>query len=87
MLLCDALVVKLNGLLVAPGMFVNAPPLLACHCNVGAGVPLAVAVNDTTVPVQALAFTGLTMMIGLLIVNTATLDVALPQLLKNTARY
>ena len=86
MLLCDALTVKLNGLLVAPEMFVNAPPLLACHCNVGTGVPMTAAVNDTTVPVQALAFTGLTMMIGLLIVSVATLEVTPPQLLKNTAR-
>src|SRR5881296_2222263 len=81
------LTVKLNGLLVAPGIFVNPPPLLACHCSVGVGVPPAAAVNDTTVPVQALAFTGLTMMIGLLIVSVATLEVTPPQLLKNTARY
>src|SRR5436309_1489112 len=54
LLLSDALAVKLNGLLVAPGIFVNPLPLLACHCNVGDGGPLAAAVSDTTVPVQAL---------------------------------
>src|SRR5947207_2716133 len=31
LLLCETLAVKLSGLLVAPGMFVNAAPLLACH--------------------------------------------------------
>src|SRR5437879_1493879 len=45
LLLCEALTVKLNGLLVAPGMLVNVLALLACHCNVGAGVPPAAAVN------------------------------------------
>ena len=86
MLLCETLVVKLSGLLVAPGMLVNPLPLLACHCNVGAGVPLAVAVNDTTVPVQALVLTGLLITIGLLIVSVATLEVRLPQVLEKTAR-
>ena len=87
MLLCETLTVKLNGLLVAPGMLVNVLAVLACHCNVGTGVPLAVAVNDTTVPVQALALSGAVMTIGLLIVSVATLEVTLPQGLENTARY
>ena len=85
MLLCERLVVKLNGLLIAPGMFVNAPPLLACHCNVG--VPLAADVNKTTVPAQAFVLAGSVMTIGLLIVSAATLEVLLPQGLENTARY
>ena len=84
-MLCEALTVKLNGLDVAPGMFVNPAPLVACHWS--AGVPLAAAVNDTTVPVQALVLTGLAMTIGLLIVSAATLEVMLPQVLENTARY
>src|SRR2546428_4789139 len=67
-------------------MFVNPLPLLACHCSAGAGVPLAAAVNDTTVPVQALVLTGLAMTMGLLIVSVATLEVVLPQVLENTAR-
>ena len=87
MLLAERLTVKLNGLEVAPGMLVNVLALLACHCNVGAGVPLAAAVNDTTVPVQALVLSGSVMTIGLLIVSVATLEVTLPQGLENTARY
>ena len=85
MLLCEMLVVKLNGLLVAPGMFVNAPPLLACHCNVG--VPLAADVNDTTVPAQTFVLSGSVVIRGLLTVNVATVEVGLPQGLENTARY
>ena len=87
MLLCDRPTVKLNGLLVAPEMLVNAPPLLACHCSVGTGVPLAAVVNDTTVPVQASVLTGLVITIGLLIVKAATAEVVLPQELENSARY
>ena len=87
MLLCETLVVKLNGLLVAPEMFVNAAPLLACHCSVGTGVPMAAAVNDTTVPVQALVLSGSVVILGLLIVSVATVEVRLPQVLENTARY
>ena len=88
MLLCEALAVKLNGLLVAPGIFVNPLPLLACHCNVGAGGPLAAAVNDTTVPVQALVLTGSVVTVGaVLTVNVAAAEAILPQMLENTARY
>jgi hypothetical protein len=87
LLLCEALTVKLNGLLVAPGMLVKLPPLLACHCNVGAGVPLAAAVNDTTVPVQALVLSGSVVIRRLLIVSVATAEVLLPHVLENTARY
>ena len=87
MLLCERLTVKLNGLLVAPGILVNPLPLSACHCNVGAGVPLAAAVNDTTVPVQALVLSGSVVTRGLLIVKAATAEVTLPQVLENTARY
>ena len=59
-----------------------------CHAvNVGTGVPVAAAVNETTVPVQALVLTGLMITIGLLIVKAATAEVVLPQVLENTARY
>ena len=79
------LVVKLNGLLVAPGMFVNAPPLLACHCR--AGVPLAADVNDTTVPAQAFVLTGFVVTaVGVLTVRVATAEVAVPLALEKTAR-
>ena len=86
MLLCEALEVKLNGLLVAPGMLVNPPPLSACHCNVGAGVPLAAALNDTTAPAQTFVLSGFVVTVELLIVSVATLEVVLPQALENTAR-
>ena len=88
MLLCEALAVKLNGLLVAPGMLVNPAPLLACHCSVGDGGPLAAAVNDTTAPAQTLVLTGLVVTTAaILTVNVATVEVVLPQVLENTARY
>ena len=87
LLLCETLAVKLSGLLVAPGMLVNVPAVLACHCNVGTGAPLAAAVNDTTVPVQALVLSGSVMTRGLLIVSVATAEVVLPHVLENTARY
>ena len=36
---------------VAPMIFVNAPPLtLTCHCTVGTGLPLAVAVKLALLP-------------------------------------
>ena len=88
LLFCDALAVKLSGLLVAPGMFVNPLPLLACHCNVGAGVPLATAVNDTTAPVQTLALARSRLIAGAeLTVSVATTEVVLPQGLLWMARY
>src|SRR5206468_806672 len=86
LLFCDALAVKLSGLLVAPGMFVNPLPLLACHCNVGAGVPLAADVNDTTVPAQTFVLSGSVVILGSLIDSVATLEVLPPQVLENTAR-
>src|SRR5206468_620407 len=82
LLLCKTLAVKLSGLLVAAGMVVNPPPLSACHCNAGAGVPLAAAVNNTTVPVQALVLSGSVVARGLLIVSVATAEVVLPQVLE-----
>ena len=87
MLLCETLAAKLSGLLVAPGMLVNPPPLLACHCNVGAGVPLPAVMNDTTVPAQTFVLSGSEVIRGLLIVKVATAEVTLPHVLANTARY
>ena len=87
-MLCEILAVKLNGLLVAPGMLVNPPPLSACHCNVGAGNPLAAAANDTTAPAQTFVLTGFAVTTAaILTVNAATAEVLLPQVLENTARY
>ena len=88
MLLCEALVVKLSGLLVAPGMLVNPLPLLACHCNDGAGGPLAAAVNDTSVPAQTFVLTGFVVTTAArFTVSVATAEVVLPQVFENTARY
>ena len=84
--LCEPPAVKLSGLLVAPGIFVNPLPLLACRCRVGAGVPLAVDVNKTTVPAQTFVLSGSVATLALLIVSVATLEVRLPQVLENTAR-
>src|SRR2546426_760183 len=67
-------------------MFVNVPPLLACHCRVGAGVPTAADVNETTVPAQTFVLSGSVVILGLLIVSVATVEVRLPQVLENTAR-
>ena len=87
-MLCEALAVKLSGLLVAPGMLVNPPPLFACHCSTGAGKPLPVAVNDTTAPAQTFVPCGsVVTAAAALIVRVATLEVVLPQALENTARY
>src|SRR6266513_83809 len=80
--------VKLSGLEVAPRMLVNPPPLLACHCSIGAGKPLAADVNDTTVPAQTFALTGFVVTtVAILTVSVATVEVVLPQGLENTARY
>jgi hypothetical protein len=88
LLLCETLVAKLNGLLVAPGMLVNPPPLLACHCSTGAGKPLPAAVKDTTVPAQTFVLSGLAVTAGaILTVSVATPEVVLPHVLANTARY
>ena len=64
MLLCERLIVKLNGLLVAPGMLVNPLPLLACHCTVGAGKPLADALKLATLPAQTVRFAGFAVTLG-----------------------
>jgi hypothetical protein len=86
LLLCETLVVKLSGLFVAPVMLVNPTPLLACHCSVGAGVPVAADVKDTDVPAQTFVLNGSVVTRGLLIVSVATLEVAPPQVVENTAR-
>lgn len=45
---------------VAPGMSVNvAPPsVLTCHCTVGAGDPVAAALNDADCPKVTVKFEG-----------------------------
>ena len=86
-MLCEVLAVKLSGLLVAPGRLVNPPPLLACHCNDGAGEPLAAAVKPAELPAHAAKLVGEVLIAGaVLAVKVATLDVALPQALLKMAR-
>src|SRR2546428_8293883 len=87
LLLCEALAAKLNGLLVAPGRLVNPPPLLACHCNDGAGEPLAAAVKLAELPGHAAKLVGEVLITGeVLAVKVATLEVVLPQVLLKIAR-
>ncbi len=49
---CDMSAVNVRVVDVAPGISVNvAPPsVLTCHCTVGAGVPVAAAVNEAFCP-------------------------------------
>jgi hypothetical protein len=88
LLFWETLAAKLSGLLVAPGMLVNPPPLLACHCNAGTGVPLAADVNDTNAPAQTMVLSGSVVTAGAVFtVRVATAEVVLPHVLENTARY
>lgn len=52
MLFCDMLAVNVSVVLVAPEMSLKvAPPsVLTCHCTVGAGEPVAAALNDADCP-------------------------------------
>ena len=49
---CDALAVKLSVVLVAPGISEKGPPVLTCHCTVGAGEPVPDAVKVAVWPSQ-----------------------------------
>ncbi len=74
---------------VAPGMSVNvAPPLmLTCHCTLGAGVPLAAAVNVAVWPWLTVRFVGFVVTAGAtLTVRVAAFDVAVLTTFVNTAR-
>ena len=63
--------------LVAPAMLakVTPPSVLACHCALGVGLPLAVAVKDTALPAQTDLLTGLAVTAG----RVLTVTVALPE--------
>ena len=83
--LCAALAAKLSGLLVAPGMLVNPPPLLACHCNDGAGEPLAAAVKLAELPAHTVRLVGSVVTLGaVLTVKVAALEAAAQALLTST---
>ena len=62
--------------------------VLTCHCTVGAGVPVAAAVNVAVVPVFAVTLAGWLVMVGAWFTpSTATLLRADPTLFTNEARY
>jgi hypothetical protein len=75
---------------VAPVKFANViPPLvLTCHCTVGAGAPVAAAVNVAFTPAMAVMFAGFVVTAGAkVIVNVAAEVVAVPIEFVNTALY
>jgi hypothetical protein len=85
-----AVTVNESDVLVAPGIAANvAPPSVDfCHCTDGAGLPDAVAVNDTELPAVTAAFSGCVMIDGAVCtVNVPAFEVAAPTELVNTARY
>ena len=71
-------------MLVAPGML--APSF--CHWNVGAGLPLAAAVNVTELPAVTVLLAGWVVIAGAVgaafTVSVAAVDVALPAALVAT---
>src|SRR5262249_50085651 len=90
--LCAAVGVKVRVAAVAPGTLLKvAPPsLLTCHCPVGAGVPLAAAVNVTALPAVTVWLVGWVVTSGALpaaltTVSVAALLVALPAAFVKTA--
>jgi hypothetical protein len=86
---CAAAATKDNVVDVAPEIFVNVTPsVLCCHCTVGAGFPLAAAVNVAVAPADTLTLTGFVVIVGAkFTVNVAALVVAEFTLFVNTARY
>ena len=74
---------------VAPAIFVKVTPsVLCCHCTVGAGLPLAAAVNVAVAPAATLILAGLVVIAGAkFTVSVAAVVVAEPRVLVNTARY
>jgi hypothetical protein len=78
-----------NVVVVAPATLLKvAPPsVLDCHCTVGAGKPLAPAVNTAVPPVFTVTSVGFVVITGLAVtVSVAADEVAVPELLVNTAR-
>ena len=69
-------------------MFVKPDPLSTCHCTVGAGVPVAAAVNVTVAPAQRVCDVGFVVTAGgMLIVRIAAVVVVVPHTFVKTARY
>ena len=75
---------------VAPFRFANVvPPLvLTCHCTVGAGAPVAAAVNVAFAPATTVTFSGFVVTAGAdVVVNVAAVVVSVPIEFANTALY
>jgi hypothetical protein len=85
-----AVAVKLRAVEVAPGMSLKMPPpsVLTCHWTVGAGKPLAAAVNVAVLPAHTVWGVGwLDTAGGTFTVRMAAVVVAVLHVLVNTARY
>ena len=67
---------------------VAPPSVLACHCTVGAGEPLAAAVKVALLPARTVRLAGLEVMTGgaVFTVRSAAALVADPITFVNTAR-
>ena len=69
----------LNVVEVAPATFVNAPPaVLTCHCTVGAGFPVAAAVNVAVAPAATVTFAGLIVIAGAVFIGAGLLPAGQP---------
>jgi len=86
---CEAVVVKLKVVEVAPETAMNdVPPfVLTIHCTVGVGVPVAAAVNVAVFPAVTVVAVGLVVMTIELTVSVAAVVVTLPTEFVNTASY
>jgi hypothetical protein len=61
---CAAVAAKLNVVEVAPATAVNPLPVFTIHCTVGAGVPLAAAVNVAVAPTTTDTLVGFVVTTG-----------------------
>jgi hypothetical protein len=87
---CEAVVVKVRVVAVAPDTLLNVTPpsVLTCHCTVGVGLPVAAAVNVAFDPDVAVWLTGFVEIPGAeFTVSVAAAVVADPTEFVNTASY
>jgi hypothetical protein len=88
--LCSRAAVKLKVVEVAPTIGLNVVPpfVLTIHCTVGAGLPLAAAVNVTVPPTPTDRLTGFSVTVGSKFTfKDAAVVVALPAAFVKTASY
>ena len=84
---CEAVVVKLKVVEVAPATATKLVPpfVLTCHCTVGVGVPVAVAVNVAVAPAATVTLAGCRLIAGAVFVGSFVLFLLVtPQPDKNT---